>query len=150
MGQSLAKVILHNVFSTKDRKESIIEPFQGELYSYIVKTASVTGSYVYEIGGTENHVHIACTLPRTITIGKLLENVKSASSKWLKITDPIFHNFAWQNGDASLSVSQSQLNKVISYVKNQRKHHQKIDYKKEVIELLEKHQVEYDERYLWD
>jgi putative transposase len=102
------------------------------------------------VGGTDNHIHIACTLPRTLPLSKLLEEVKKSSSKWIKEVSADCENFAWQSGYAVFSVGQSQIRGLIRYINNQKEHHRKRTYREEVLEFLHKYEVTYDERYLWD
>ncbi len=150
MAQSLSKVLLHVVFSTKNRANLILDEFKQELHSYLATTCRNHGSQAFRVGGTHNHVHIACTLPRTLTQSKLLEEIKKNSSKWMKQKSPRCTSFSWQSGYSVFSVSHSQLTKLIHYIENQEEHHKKESFKEELLLLLEKYEVEYDERYLWD
>jgi REP element-mobilizing transposase RayT len=121
-----------------------------EVYSYLASIGKDNGSYVYKIGGTENHIHIACTLPKTLTISSLLEHYKTSSSKWIKTKGPDYIGFAWQNGYAAFSVGQSQIDTLITYLNNQYEHHHKKTFEEELIELFKVYNIEYDEKYLWD
>lgn len=98
MPQSLVKISLHIIFSTKYRKDMIDKQIAGELYSYLYAICIDHGCLVHNIGGTENHMHIACTLPRMLTISTLMENLKSSSSKWIKTKGDRYRDFAWQRG----------------------------------------------------
>jgi len=150
MAQSLAKIILHVVFSTKNRSKLILDEFKSELHAYLASACNGNGSHAFKVGGTHDHVHIACTLPRAMSVSALLDRIKSNSSKWMKQRSPCTMQFAWQNGYAVFSIGQSQLSALISYIDLQMDHHGKLDFKEEVLELLEKYQIEYNERYLWD
>ena len=146
----LVKILLHVVFSTKKRRASILPDLSKDLHAYLAGTCRALGSEAYRVGGTENHVHIACTLPRTMTVSKLLEETKKTSSAWLKSQDTRCHDFSWQAGYGAFSLGQSQLPSLIRYIDKQQEHHRTKSFRTELIELLQKYGVEYDERYLWD
>ena len=150
MAQSLSKIILHLVFSTKDRARLILPEFSSELFAYMAGICSSVKSHAYKIGGTENHVHVACSLPRTISVGDLLEEVKTGSSKWMKTKSPRCSSFAWQTGYGAFSCGQSQLPVLIRYIDKQPQHHGVKSFEEELLELLKIYEVEYDERYLWN
>lgn len=150
MAQSLSKIILHLVFSTKDRAKLILPEFSSDLYAYMAGICSSLKSQAYKIGGTENHVHIACSLPRTISVGDLLEQIKSGSSKWMKTQSPRCSLFSWQAGYGAFSCGQSQLPTLVNYIEKQHEHHSVKSFEEELRELLNAYEVEYDERYLWD
>lgn len=119
-------------------------------YAYLSGICRTKGAKAYRVGGTEDHVHIACTLPRTVTQAKLLEETKKGSSIWMKQQDGGPGHFSWQAGYGIFSLGQSQLPMLIQYIDNQKEHHRTKSFKEELLELLEKYDVEYDERYLWD
>ncbi len=150
MAQSLSKVLLHAVFSTKNRTPTILDEFKPQLHKYLAETCRSYGSQAFRVGGTDNHIHIACSLPRTITQSKLLEEIKKSSSKWMKTKSPRCASFTWQAGYAVFSIAHSQLKTLINYIENQEKHHKRKTFKDELLGLLDKYDVEYDERYLWD
>jgi REP element-mobilizing transposase RayT len=103
-----------------------------------------------EIGGVEDHVHILLSLPSTISIAKALQLIKGGSSKWVHDTFPEERLFAWQVKYGSFSVSVSQLDKIIAYIREQADHHRKMTFQEEFVALLKKHRIQCDERYLWD
>ena len=150
MAQSLSKVLLHVVFSTKNREKTIPSHLRPKLHAYLAGVCRAKGSEAYRVGGTEDHVHIACTLPRTLTMAKLLEEIKKPSSIWMKQQEQGIPNFSWQAGYGIFSLGQSQLPALIQYIDNQEEHHRTRTFKEELLELLEKYGVEYDEKYLWD
>ncbi|MDR2238350.1 MAG: IS200/IS605 family transposase [Chryseobacterium sp.] len=150
MPQSLVKNYLHLVFSTKYREDFIDEAIEKELFSYIAVLCRDFESKALQIGGTDDHIHILCLLSRKIALMKLVQEVKSHSSKWIKTKGPKYENFFWQDGYAAFSVSRKEVRAITDYIKNQRLHHQKQKFKDEVIELLDQHEIEYDEKYLWD
>lgn len=150
MPHSLSKILLHIVFSTKNRVEMISPDVMNDLHAYLAGICRAHGSQAFRVGGTEDHIHIACTLPRILTVSRLLEEVKKSSSKWVKINDLQQQKFAWQSGFGVFSLGQSQLETLIRYIDNQKEHHQKMTFKEELLELLQKYEIEYDERYLWN
>ena len=118
--------------------------------AYIATICKSNKSHPIKIGGTTDHIHIATTLHRTITISKLLEDIKKGSSRWFKQKDERLHGFAWQSGYAALSVSESNVKKLVKYIEQQEQHHRKKTFQEELRELLVKYGVEYDERYVWN
>ena len=149
MAQSLSQILLHLIFSTKDRDPMIPDGLKGELCRYLASACEAHGSHAYRIGGMPDHIHVACTLPRTVTVSKLLEEIKKSSSKWIKERDPRCAGFAWQGGYGAFSLGQSQLDALIQYIEQQDEHHKKKSFKDEFIEFLHKYKVDYDERYVW-
>ena len=150
MGQSLVKQYSHIVFSTKHQQPLIIDQVEQELYKYIGGICKNLECYPVKIGGYKNHVHILCLLSKKIALMKLLEEVKSHSSKWVKTIDERMNNFYWQNGYGAFSVNPSQVDIVKTYIENQHAHHRKKTFKEEYLEFLNEYNIEYDERYLWD
>ena len=150
MGQSLVKQYTHIVFSTKYQQPLIIDSVEDELYKYIGGICKSLECNPIKVGGYRNHVHILCMLSKKIALMKLLEEVKSHSSKWVKTIDVRMSNFYWQNGYGAFSVNPRQVEIVKSYIENQHAHHSKKTFKKEYLGLLEKFNIAYDERYLWD
>jgi len=148
MPQSLSKIYVHCVFSTKNGVPLINEDIRKGLHSYIIGTLSKIGSYVNEIYANNDHIHILCTLPRTITIAELISKIKTPSSKWLKKQG--INNFSWQDGYGTFSVSSSKVVIVEKYILNQPEHHKTISFKDELRAFFKEYDIEYDERYLWD
>ena len=105
---------------------------------------------MYEIGGVANHIHILCALSKTITASDLIQEIKISSSKLLKTKGSELENFFWQNGYGIFSISPGHLNLVRSYIAGQAKHHKVITFEDELRKLLNKYNVKYDEKYLWD
>jgi len=150
MGQSLVKNYIHLIFSTKHREPLIAKNVQPELYSYLGAICNNLECYPVKIGGHFDHVHILCKLSKKITLVKLLEELKSHSSKWIKTKDDSFKKFYWQDGYGAFSVNPSELAIVSDYITNQDEHHQKKSFPDEYRSFLKKYNVEYDERYVWD
>ena len=150
MGQSLVKNYLHIVFSTKYRQPLIQESIEEELYSYLGGICNNLECHVIKVGGYTDHIHILCMLSKKVPLMKLLEELKSHSSKWIKSKGAAYSNFSWQNGYGAFSVNPSQVERVIQYIANQKEHHRKKAFKTEYLEFLEKNEVPFDERYVWD
>jgi len=150
MPQSLSKNYIHLVFSTKYREDLLLENDLSKLYAYLSGILRNIECHSIEIGGTINHVHILCELNRKITLVKMVQTIKANSSKWIKMLDDFYQSFYWQEGYGAFSVSQSQVENVRRYIQNQKEHHTQTQYEPEYIGLLKKHNVEYDERYIWD
>jgi len=150
MGQSLAKNYIHIVFSTKYREPLIHEPYYSELHAYIGGICKSLECHPLIIGGYTDHIHILCMLSKKIALMKLVEEVKSHSSKWMKTKSKDLQSFYWQNGYGAFSVNPWQVNVVINYIANQKAHHQKKGFQDEYRGILKKNNVEYDERYVWD
>ena len=127
----------------------ILETVRFKLHAYLAGACRAQGVEAFRVGGTEDHVHIACSLHRNLTVSKLLEEIKKTSSKWIKMQDSTCKDFSWQDGYGVFSLGQSQLVHLIHYIENQQDHHKKQTFKDELLVLLKKYNVEYDEKYIW-
>ena len=150
MGQSFVKNYIHIVFSTKHRAHMIVPPYEEELHSYLGGVCKNLECQPIKIGGYTDHIHILCMLSKKIALMKLLEEVKSHSSKWIKTKDESLSNFYWQDGYGAFSVNPSEVDRVIAYISNQHEHHKKKTFQDEYRTFLKKYKVEYDKRYVWD
>jgi REP element-mobilizing transposase RayT len=150
MGQSLVKNYIHIVFSTKNHIPLIVPPFEQELYAYMAGICKNMECQPIKIGGFTDHVHILCMLSKKIALVKLLEEIKSHSSKWMKTKDESLRNFYWQDGYGTFSVNPSETDIVIQYIENQHEHHKKKTFQDEYRTFLKKYNVEYNEKYVWD
>lgn len=150
MSQSLSKILVHVIFSTKLRQPLIQPAIRNDLYSYMVGIAHTYKSQMYEIGGVEDHVHLLLTLPRTLSISKLVEEIKKGSSKWVKTKGNEYMDFAWQSGYGALSIGQSKFDVVRQYIQNQEEHHKKVSFQDEYLNFLKKYAIGFDEKYIWD
>ncbi len=149
MPQSLSRVLIHLVFSTKHREPMISQEVRPCLHAYMAGILDNLKSPTLQTGGVEDHIHILCVLGRTISQADLLEEVKKSSSKWMKAEGGV-PNFSWQAGYGAFSIGESQVDTVIRYIRNQEEHHSKVTYQEEYRRLLERYKVGYDERYVWD
>ncbi|MFI5365964.1 MAG: IS200/IS605 family transposase [Candidatus Binatia bacterium] len=148
MPQSLANVLVHLIFSTKNREPVIPHDLTSQLHGYIVGILDNLGCPSIQTGGTRDHVHVLFLQSRTLAIAKVVEEVKKISSKWMKGQG--VSAFTWQAGYAVFSVSESQKAAVVSYIQRQEAHHRRVGFQEEMREFLVRHGVSYDERYIWD
>ncbi len=140
--------IIQIVFSTKYREKTLIKANRDELYKYIWGVINKNNCHLYRIGGVEDHIHIATSLSSTLTVADLVKDIKLASSDYIKQNNLFPHFGGWQNGYAWFTYSFKDKDRLIEYIKNQEKHHGKKTYKDELIELLNEHRIEFDEKYL--
>lgn len=150
MPQSLSRILIHLVFSTKNREPFLSTSMQSELHPYLAGTLDNIDCPSLQVGGVEDHVHLFFGLSRTKTIADIVETVKISSSKWIKTKGASFANFHWQSGYGAFSVSQSDAEAVVNYIRNQAEHHRKMSFQDEYRRLLERYHVKFDERYVWD
>jgi putative transposase len=150
MGQSLVKNFIHIVFSTKHREPFIYAPVEEELHAYLGGICNRLECTVLRVGGYTDHIHILCKLSQKIALMKLMEELKSHSSKWIKTKGDGYETFYWQDGYGAFSVRPSEVDRVIKYIANQHEHHHKKNFQDEYRGILKKYKVEYDERYVWD
>jgi REP element-mobilizing transposase RayT len=151
MPQSLSAVYIHLVFSTKERRPFLRDrPIRQSLHTQLGAISKRLECPPLLIGGVEDHVHLLCRFGRTIAQAEWVKELKRVSNVWLKTQGREFADFEWQGGYADFSVSQSNLDQVKEYIANQEEHHQKMTFQDELRALLQKHQIEFDERYVWD
>jgi REP element-mobilizing transposase RayT len=150
MSQSLVKNYIHIVFSTKYRQPLIHPPIEAELHSYLGGECNRLECQSIKVGGFTDHIHVLCMLSKKIALMKLVEEIKSHSSKWIKTKGDDYSNFYWQDGYGAFSVNPAQVDAVIQYIANQHEHHSKKTFQDEYRAILKKYGMEYDERYVWD
>ncbi|HVX57543.1 MAG TPA: transposase [Candidatus Saccharimonadales bacterium] len=150
MSQSLVKNLIHLIYSTKERRLWLPEAHRDDLFAYQAGIFQALDSPALIIDGVDDHVHALFSLSRKHALMKIVEEVKKASSKWMKIDGPKNPLFTWQAGYSAISVSQSAVADVTEYIRNQKEHHHKMTFQDELRALLRRHQIEFDERYLWD
>ena len=148
MPQSLANILIHVIWSTKERRPLVNEDVRAGLHSYMVGIFKNLESPTLIINSVSDHVHVLCQLSKNIAACKVVEEVKKSSTKWLKTQGVSL--FAWQNGYGVFSVSQSNVTAVRKYIENQARNHQKLDFKDEFRAFCKRHDVPMDERYVWD
>ena len=136
MAQSLSNVILHLVFSTKNRQPWIDIEIEEELRKYLAGTCRDIKCPSHKIGGSDDHLHIACTLARTMAISTLVEEIKTSSSKWTKTKGDRYADFAWQNGYGAFSISPSHVEPLREYIRNQEEHHRREGFQSQAVALV--------------
>jgi len=150
MPQSLSKVIIHIIFSTKNRNAWLDREVRPRLHAYVATICRDLDADAFRVGGVADHLHIVTSLPRTLSQAEMVETVKKTSSKWIKRLDTKYREFYWQRGYGAFSVSPSHLKAVLEYVANQAEHHRTRSFQEEYRGFLRKYGVEFDERYVWD
>jgi REP element-mobilizing transposase RayT len=150
MPQSLSSILVHLVFSTKNREPFIRPAIEPELHPYLASIFRALKSPSLAIDGTADHIHMLFSLGRVITIADLVEELKTESSKWIKTKGREFKNFHWQAGYGAFSIGQSNVEALKRYIRGQKKHHRRVTFEDEYRQFLKRYQVEYDERYVWD
>ena len=149
MGHTYTSILLHVVFSTKERQKLMNQALRERLFPYIAGIAQTNRFKAINVGGVEDHVHCLLSLPPTLLPSKAVQLVKGGSSKWIHDTFPEHARFAWQQGYTAFSVSISHLQETIAYINNQEQHHKRHTFEEEFIAFLKNHGIEYDERYVW-
>jgi|SRR6266436_6355111 len=151
MPQSLAKVLVHTVFSTKERRPLLRDKaLREELHRYLGGILHNLDCQPVIVGGVEDHVHLLSALSRTCDAAEMVKEVKRGSSMWLKTKSSGLQNFAWQNGYGIFSIGFSQIKEARNYIAGQDEHHRKISFQDEFRQLLRRYEIEFDERYVWD
>lgn len=151
MAQSLAKILLHMVFSTKERRPFLKDQaLREELHRYLGGILANLECQSLIIGGVEDHVHLLFAHSRTATVAQVVKELKRGSTVWLKTKSPALAEFAWQNGYGVFSIGQSQVENVRAYIAGQEEHHRKISFQEEFRRLLQRYEIAFDERYVWD
>lgn len=150
MPQSLVRMLVHVVFSTKNRADLIVPEIEDGLFGYMNGIVENNKSKLIIGGGTTNHVHLLISLGKVLSISELIGDIKRDSSSWIKKQDATFNQFYWQEGYGAFSVGQTEDEIAMKYIENQKEHHKTKDYKTEFRGFLKKYNIEYDERYVWD
>ena len=148
MSQSFVQFYTHIVFHTKNNSRFIRQEIEGELYSYLGGILRNLKSVPLRIGGTSDHIHVLCTLPKTMAPADLVEELKKSSSKWIKTKGQEYINFYWQDGYGGFSVSNFQVEVIKKYIANQKEHHLKTSFIDEYKKLLDEYGIVYEEKYL--
>ena len=150
MPQSLARLYIHLVFSTKYRQPFLTDAIRDCLHTYMATVMDQSGCQTLLINSIEDHIHILFELSRTLAVSQVVEKVKTASSRWIKTQGEEWSGFAWQVGYGAFTVSASNVQAVRHYVENQREHHRLQSFQNEYRAFLDKHGLAYNERYIWD
>ena len=147
MSRTFTNLLTHVIFSTKDREPWIRSEIKVELHAYLGGLTRELKGKAYGINGTADHVHMLISLPPNVSTSDALRFLKSNSSGWIK--DKWKKPFAWQLGYGAFSVSKSNVPGVLKYIAKQEAHHRSVSFKDELIDFLRKHEIDYDERYIW-
>jgi putative transposase len=150
MSRSLSFVLVHVIFSTKERRPVLNESFRPQLYAYLSTLVRNAGCECYRVGGVADHVRLGIRMSRTTNVAKLVEGMKASSSKWIKTKDPKFAKFAWQRGYGAFSVGPTELKALEQYIDSQDVHHAKRTFQDEFRGFLKKYGIDCEEQYLWD
>ncbi len=151
MAQSLVQCYVHYVFSTKDRYPWLKnDEYRGKLHAFLVGICSKNNSPSIRVGGTADHVHVACRLSKQIFITDMVRDLKRASSAWLKTLSPDFKGFHWQTGYGAFSVSPRHVDTLARYIANQQEHHLGESYQDEIRRLCNYYGIDLDEKYAWE
>lgn len=148
MAHSFHKLVVHAIFSTKDRRPLITPDIAARLHPYLGGIVREIGATALTVGGVADHVHILMRIPATLAISDAMRLIKTNSSKWAHET--LAPAFGWQTGYGAFSVSQSNIETVRRYIENQEQHHRHVTFQEEFIEFLKRHEIEYDEKYIWE
>ncbi len=142
MSHSYNSCLVHLVFSTKERRKSIPSELAPRIWQFIGGTARELGMKAVIVGGVEDHAHVLVSLPATISVSKAVQSIKANSSRWIHETFPAMKDFGWQEGYGAFSVSVSQKESTVAYIRSQVDHHRKVDFQQEFRAFLNKHGIE--------
>lgn len=150
MARTYTSLYYHIVFSTKHRIPHIKPELEQRVWEYIGGIARENRMSALQVGGVEDHIHLLVKAPPTIAPAKIAQLLKGGSSLWIHTQFPELRNFEWQDEYGAFTVNKSIVESVERYIRNQRDHHNNRSFQEEYLEFLKKHEVEYDEQYLWD
>jgi len=149
MATTFTKILIHFIFSTKNREPLITPELEKPLFAYMVGIATNHGCYTVALNGTADHVHMLVSFGKMISISKLMEEVKGDSSRWVNQEHRQATPFRWQEGYAAFSIGESGMEAASQYIAGQKSHHQRTSFQEELIIFLKKYGIEYNERYIW-
>jgi REP element-mobilizing transposase RayT len=149
MPQSYTNLLYHCIFSTKNRLAQIDDELKSQLVPYLGGIVRSLNGTALAVNGTADHMHLLIALPPTLAIADGMRLIKTNSSKWVHETWTRRSDFAWQTGYGAFSVSHSNVESVRAYIAHQEEHHRRLSFKEEFLAFLKKHDVQYDERYIW-
>jgi putative transposase len=150
MAQSLSKLFIHLIFSTKHREPLLLQPLRDQMHAYLATVLNNDDCPAVKVGGSSDHVHILFRLSKNLALAQVVEEIKTSSSRWIKTQGRALGGFHWQNGYGGFSVSSGQVHGLSGYIEQQEKHHRAVSFQEEYRKFLEDYGVEYDERYVWD
>ena len=150
MAQTLVSLMVHVIFSTKNREAFMTPEIEPELFAYVGGILKNHESRLLDAGGTADHIHLLVSQSKNVSLSSLLKDVKKDSSSWIKTKGNQFRNFHWQDGYGAFSIGKSDIRELKRYIAGQKEHHRKRTFQEELVEFLEDYGVAYDERYLWN
>jgi putative transposase len=148
-GKYLLSALLPRLFSTRNRAANLAPEIEQRVWAYIGGVARSHKMTALQIGGVDDHIHALIMVPPSIAPSQIAQYLKGGSSKWIHETFPELHDFAWQEGYGAFTVSKFNLESVIGYIQQQREHHKKRSFQQVYLDFLQKHGIDYDERYVW-
>jgi putative transposase len=150
MAQSLSRILIPIIFSTKDRFPFLVDSeLRKRMHAYIARVFYEHESPAIEVGGNEDHVHIFCLLSRNYSVCEIIRKAKANSTTWMKTQGGKCLKFSWQAGYGAFSIDPQQIDSVQNYIQCQEEHHRRRTFQEEYLEILHQYKMEYDERYLW-
>ena len=149
MAQTLVSLLVHVIFSTKNREPFISPSLEPELFAYIGGILKNQNSRLLDAGGTADHVHLLISQSKNVSLSSLMKDLKKDSSFWIKTKGRQFDNFHWQDGYGAFSIGHSQIAALKKYISQQKEHHRKRTFQEELMAFLDEYGMEYDVRYLW-
>jgi len=149
MANTYSSLHYHLVFSTKNRVAYLTPDIEQRVWAYIGGVARKHKMNALQVGGFDDHIHALVMAPPILSPSQIAQYLKGDSSKWIHETFPELRDFAWQEGYGAFTVSKSNLESVAGYIEKQREHHQQRTFQEEYLDFLQKHGIEYDERYVW-
>ena len=149
MAQTLVSLLVHVIFSTKNREPFISPSLEPELFAYIGGILKNQNSRLLDAGGTADHVHLLISQSKNVSLSSLMKDLKKDSSFWIKTKGRQFDNFHWQDGYGAFSIGHSQIAALKKYISQQKEHHRKRTFQEELMAFFDEYGMEYDVRYLW-
>ena len=150
MAQTLVSLMVHIIFSTKNREPFVTPSIEPELFAYMGGILKNQNSRLLDAGGTADHVHLLISQSKNVSLSSLMKDLKKDSSLWIKRKGREFHNFHWQDGYGAFSIGHSQIPELKKYIRQQKEHHRKRTFQEELMAFLDEYEMEYDLRYLWN
>ena len=149
MADTYTSLYYHVVFSTKNRVGHIKPEIEHRVWEYVGGIARENKMTALQVGGIEDHIHALVMAPAALSPSQIAQYLKGDSSKWIHEEFPELRGFAWQDGYGAFTVSKSNLPDVVRYIESQREHHRQKTFQEEYLDFLNKHGIDYDERYVW-
>jgi putative transposase len=150
MSHTFTNLLVHAIFSTKNREPHLTETLRPRVFPYMGGIVRELGGTALRINGPDDHVHLLLTLPAMLAIAEVMRVVKTNSSRWIHETFPNSSAFAWQTGYGAFSVSKSNLEAVAAYIDGQEEHHRTVTFQEEFLAFLKRHDIAYDPKYIWE